>query len=86
MELAWPDIEPSYEWTREAALAEYEEPPAVMPVSAPPGRFPTMDRDELEAAIWHALSGVPGPETVDAILNAADAYATREAMLTIEAL
>ena len=31
MELAWPDLGPGYEWYREAALAEAEEPPAILP-------------------------------------------------------
>ena len=30
MELAWPDIEPTFEWYREAVLAEAEKPPAIM--------------------------------------------------------
>ena len=31
LELAWPDLGPSYEWYRELQLAEAEEPPAIMP-------------------------------------------------------
>jgi hypothetical protein len=44
MALAWPEAGPSYEWYREAALAEAEEPPAILrPVltvlaAARPGR------------------------------------------------
>jgi len=93
LELVTPDIEPSYEWRREALLAEAEEPPAILPVPAPPGRYPVMNRDQLEAAIWRATfyadEGTSGgcllnAEQVDAILAAADAYATREAMIAIE--
>jgi len=98
LELVTPDIEPGYEWRREALLAEAEEL-AILPVHAPPGRFPAMDRDELEARIWRELAWAgysPAPGTiaaeairrdlafVDVILAAADAYATREAMIAIE--
>ena len=31
LELAWPDLGPSYEWHRELRLAEAEEPPAITP-------------------------------------------------------
>jgi hypothetical protein len=90
LELAWPDIEPSYEWYREELLAEAEEPPAILPAPTPPGRFPIMDRAELEAAIWHALTAMTCQRQtqggfVDAILAAADAYATREALIAVEA-
>ena len=88
LELVSPDIEPSYEWRREALLAEAEEL-AILPVHAPPGRFPAMNRDQLEAAIWGQLTKLTCQrqtqgDFVDAILAAADAYATREAMIAIE--
>ena len=49
-----------------------------------------MNRDELEAAIWREMSlsgrrAITANDAVDAILNAADAYAIREALIAVEA-